>query len=360
MSDQHLKYRVAPVAILIALFGSSLASAQAEQSPHRSTRPEGELDTFLNPISDHLPTKLDVLQHAIYDLEQKLTQMMFIQQHGEHVHFEKVWFGNYDGDTTPGFVAQPRHLDDGRRYPALVMVHGGFHGRLDESDFTNIRRAVDEGYIVIFPEYRGSRGYGKNHYDAIDYGGKEVDDVLASADYLAARRPHVDPDRIAVMGRSHGGMIALLAAQRAPNRFRAAVSDVGIADLLAWMEYKPEYRRLDMANQPMFGGKLPEEDPQPYAHVSPINHVDALEIPVLVMATTGDRIVPSGLHAEPLAERLRAAGKEFEYQLYDRAPGGHLYAHADTPEGDDARNRTFEFLRRHTATRIGSEDNNGR
>jgi dipeptidyl aminopeptidase/acylaminoacyl peptidase len=325
--------------------------AQEERSPHRSTRPEGELDSFINPISDDVPTKLTLLQHAIYDLEQKLTHLMFVQQHGESVSFEKVWFGNYDGDITPGFVAGPRAIEPGRRYPAIVMVHGGFHGRLDESDFDTLRRAVEEGYVVIFPEYRGSRGYGKNHYDAIDYGGKEVDDVLAAADYLAARRDYVDPDRIAVMGRSHGGMIALLAAQRAPKRFRAAVSDVGIADLLAWMEYKPEYRRQDMARQPMFGGALPEEDPTPYMDVSPINHVEALEIPVLVLATTGDRIVPSGVHAEPLAERLRAAGNDFEFHLYDRAPGGHLYAYADTPESRDSKDRVFDFFRRHVAPR---------
>lgn len=351
MACQCFNRRVPAVAVLISLLISSHASAQPEQSPHRSTRLEGELDTFLNPISDHIPTKLEVLQHAIYDLEQKLTQMMFLQQHGEKVSFEKVWFGNHDGDITPGFVAGPRQLEEGRRYPAVVMVHGGFHGRLDESDFATLRRAVDEGFVVIFPEYRGSRGYGKNHYDAIDYGGKEVNDVLAAAEYLASRRAYVDPDRIAVMGRSHGGMIALLAAQRSPATFRAAVSDVGIADLLVWMEYKPEYRRLDMARQPMFGGKLPEEDPAPYAYVSPINHVDALEIPVLLLATTGDRIVPSGVHTEPLAERMQAAGKEFEYHLYDRAPGGHLYAYADTPEGQDSQNRAFDFLRRHTSPR---------
>lgn len=325
--------------------------AQEERSPRRSTRPEGELDSFINPISDDVPTKLTVLQHAIYDLEQKLIYMMFLQQHGESVSFEKVWFGNYDGDITPGFVAGPKTLEHDRSYPAIVMVHGGFHGRLEESDFTTMRRAVEEGYIVIFPEYRGSRGYGKNHYDAIDYGGKEVDDVLAAADYVATRRAYVDPDRIAIMGRSHGGMIALLAAQRAPNRFAAAASDVGIADLLAWMGYKPEYRRQDMARQPMFDGVRPEEDATPYMHVSPINHVDSLRIPVLVLATTGDRIVPSGLHAEPLAERLREAGKDFEYHLYDRAPGGHLYAYADTPESADSKDRVFAFFRRHVMAR---------
>lgn len=336
-----------PLALAAALAAAPALEAQQEVSPHRSTRPEGELDTYINPIADDVPTKLEVLQHAIYDLEQKLTHMMFLQQHGEQLSFEKVWFGNYDGDTTPAFLAGPKSLEPGRRYPAIVMVHGGFHGRLDESDFATLRRAVDEGYVVIFPEYRGSRGYGKNHYDAIDYGGKEVDDVLAAADYLAARRAYVDPERIAVMGRSHGGMIALLAAQRAPDRFRAAASDVGIADLLAWMEYKPDYRRLDMARQPMFGGKLPEEDPTPYQQVSPINHVAALKIPVLVLATTGDRIVPSGLHAEPLADRLRAAGKDFEFHLYDRAPGGHLYAHADTPEGQDSEDRVIAFFHKH-------------
>ena len=59
-----------------------------------------------------------------------------------------------------------------RKYPAIVAVHGGFHYSLDDEYFGFIERFVSEGYVVMFPEYRGSRGYGKEWYDAQEYGGR--------------------------------------------------------------------------------------------------------------------------------------------------------------------------------------------
>jgi len=69
-----------------------------------------------------------------------------------------------------------------------------------------VKEAVQRGYVVITPDYRGSNGYGAAHYNAIDYGGKELDDVMAAYDYLKTL-PYVDPDRVGIMGWSHGGFI---------------------------------------------------------------------------------------------------------------------------------------------------------
>jgi dipeptidyl aminopeptidase/acylaminoacyl peptidase len=228
-------------------------------------------------------------------------------------------------------------------------VHGGYHSSFDAEFFPHVARAVAEGYVVVFPEFRGSRGYGKAHYDAQDYGGKDVDDVLAAADYLA-RRPGVDGARLGIVGISRGGMTALLAIEREPRRFAAAVDIVGLTDFVAYMSYKPDFRRRDVAKTPRFRG-LPGENLPAYMEVSPINHVDRIETPLLILATTHDDIVPVQLHTQRLIDALKARGKPFESKIYDRAPGGHGFYHGDTPEARDAAARVTEFLKKHLKSR---------
>jgi dipeptidyl aminopeptidase/acylaminoacyl peptidase len=227
-----------------------------------------------------------------------------------------------------------------------VVVHGSYHGSFGPDIFPLIARAVAEGYCVIFPEYRGSRGYGQEHYDAIDFGGKEVDDVVAAADYLA-ERGLAPADRTAIYGRSKGGMVALLAIERFPKRFKAAVDVVGIADMVAYMAYKPGFRGADVAKQPMFHGKSIAQDAGPYIEVSPLNHIKDIETPLLVEGTTGDKTAPVQLHTGRVIELLKAYGKPFESKIYDQAPGGHVFSEVDSAQARDSEDRVFDFLKRH-------------
>ena len=212
------------------------------QEASKGARREGDLQTFINPEASDLNTKLEVLQQTLYEVNQKLTNLTFMQRNGDRIRMERVMYANSDHGLTPAYVFTPAGAEKEKRYPGLVAVHGGYHFSLDEEFFGFIERAVAEGYVLIFPEYRGSRGYGAEHYKAQDYGGKDVTDVLDAADYLASRAA-VDPARLGIMGRSRGGMIALLAIERSPKKFRAAVDVVGITDFVAYMSYKPEYRR---------------------------------------------------------------------------------------------------------------------
>jgi dipeptidyl aminopeptidase/acylaminoacyl peptidase len=326
-------------ALAAALLLASLVWARAEPQGQRR---EGELQPFINPEAKDLDTKLEVLQQALYEVDQKLTNLTFAQRYGDRIRMERVMFPNPDHELTPGYVFTPIPLEKGKRYPGLVAVHGGYHYCFNEEFFGYVERAVAEGYVVIFPEYRGSRGYGAEHYKAQDYGGKDVDDVLAAADYLAARAS-VDPARLGIVGRSRGAMIALLAIERAPKRFKAAVDVVGIADFVAYMSYKPDYRRQDVARTPRFGG-TPAENLPAYVEASPIAHVDKIETPLLIHATTFDRTVPVQLHTERLIDALKARGKVFESKIYDRAPGGHSFSQGDSEPGRDSIDRIFVFL----------------
>jgi dipeptidyl aminopeptidase/acylaminoacyl peptidase len=315
------------------------------QEASKGGRREGDLQTFINPEATDLNAKLEVLQQSLYEVNQKLTNLTFMQRYGERIRMERVMYPNSDHGLTPGYVFTPARAEKEKRYPGLVAVHGGYHFSLDEEFFGFIERAVAEGYVVIFPEYRGSRGYGAEHYKAQDYGGKDVTDVLDAADYLASRAA-VDPARLGIMGRSRGAMIILLAIERSPKKFRAAVDVVGITDFVAYMSYKPEYRRQDVAKNARFGG-TPFENLPAYLDASPLAHVDKIETPLLIHATTFDRTVPVQLHTERLIDALKARGKNFEAKIYDRAPGGHGFSQGDTEPSRDSADRIFAFLAKH-------------
>ncbi|MCP4727776.1 MAG: alpha/beta fold hydrolase, partial [bacterium] len=117
----------------------------------------------------------------------------------------------------PVYIFQPLEKRGPKGHAALVWVHGGVHGDFTEMYFRFVPEAVKRGYIVLAPEYRGSTGYGPDHYFAIDYGGYEVDDCLTAVDHIVENMPHVDPDRIGIWGLSHGGFIALHSVFRDDN-----------------------------------------------------------------------------------------------------------------------------------------------
>ncbi|MGH6737863.1 MAG: alpha/beta hydrolase family protein, partial [Bradyrhizobium sp.] len=117
------------------------------------------------------------------------------------MHEEKITYRSKAGDMDiPAFVFQPLKLRGPKGHAALVWVHENIRGHLYEHYIPYIREAVAKGYIIIAPEYRGSIGYGKEFYDAIDYGGNEVDDVVTAVDVLKSKYPAVDPARIGIIG----------------------------------------------------------------------------------------------------------------------------------------------------------------
>ena len=225
-------------------------------------------------------------------------------------------------------------------------MHGGFHYSLDDEFFGFIERFVREGYVVIFPEYRGSRGYGEERYDAQEYGGADIDDVLSAAEHLAEASRTSNRRTLGIVGRSRGGMVTLLAIERQPKRFKAAVDVVGLADFLMYMAYKPEYRRQEVAKEPHFGA-CRSTTCEEYIDVSPVNHVAKIETPLLVHATTYDPHRPPPAAYRTAGRALKAHGKEHEYKLYERAPGGHGYSDGDTPEARDSLDRIVDFLAKH-------------
>ena len=270
------------------------------------------------------------------------------------MRMEKITYRSRAGDLDiPAFVFRPLKESGHSRRPALVWVHEDIRGHLYEHYVPYIREAAARGYIVIAPEYRGSIGYGQAFYDAIDYGGREVDDVVAAADVLRANYPEVDPGRIGIIGWSHGGLITLLAIFRNPTAFDAAAAIVPVTNLIARLERKGVQKQralIDPANR--FGG-APSERPEVYKDRSPLFQVNRLRIPLLVHVARNDEDV--NIEEDlPLVDALRAEKPSLAVtKVYDHPAGGHVFDRRvnmstwepeNTPEQVDSWSRIWKFL----------------
>ncbi|HLJ50209.1 MAG TPA: alpha/beta fold hydrolase [Bryobacteraceae bacterium] len=238
----------------------------------------------------------------------------------------------------------PKKLDRTRKQsqPLIVLVHGGVHANEDTSDAHIVRELVEQGYSIITTDYRGSTGYGRGFYEQIDYGGREVDDVYAGRNWMLETYDFLDPKRVGIVGWSHGGLITLMNIFQHPHDYAVAYAGVPVSDLVARMGYEPEgYRALYSA--PYHIGKTVREDVGEYRRRSPVNHVEDLDTPLLIHTNTNDEDV-NVLEVEHLIEALKAAGKKFEYKIYQNAPGGHHFNRTDTKMARDSRHEVYVFL----------------
>ena len=221
----------------------------------------------------------------------------------------------------PAYLFEPLVKRGPRGHAAMVWVHGGVHGQWGSGLLPFVKEAVQRGYVIVTPDYRGSTGYGKDHYLAIDYGGREIDDVESAVAYLKTL-PYVDPDRIGIMGWSHGGFIAAHVAMRKHPVVKASAAIVPVTNLVFRLSYKgPGYQRSYAAESTIKG--LPFEKPEEYIKRSPLYHVEDLSIPLLVHVSTNDQDV-NYVEDQQLVWKLRALKPDLsETMVYtDPAPWG--------------------------------------
>jgi dipeptidyl aminopeptidase/acylaminoacyl peptidase len=252
----------------------------------------------------------------------------------------------------PAYVFTPKKLPPGQKAPLLVYVHGGIHDNFQTGQVSVgyqsggvhvLRELMAEGYVVVAPEYRGSTGYGQSFYDQIDYGGAEIDDTYAARNWAVESLPQVDAERVGIIGWSHGGYHALFNVFNWPKAYKVAYAGVPVSDLVQRMGYKGQGYRDIFAG---FIGKQAVDNPAEYRRRSPVSHVAKLETPLLVHTNTNDEDV-NVMEVEHLIAALKAAGKKFEYKVYQDAPGGHSFNRLDTPLARESRREIYAFLARH-------------
>jgi dipeptidyl aminopeptidase/acylaminoacyl peptidase len=341
--------RVRPIPILLTL--TLAASSFADESP-----PEGELAARVQALEK----KLDAASTAIEALAKKVDDVLWFDRVGDVAEVDKLYVPtvpNPRGKETYGienerhpfrmwtYLFVPKGVDRKGKHPLLLLPHGGVHADFDTYYTHVVRELMAEGYVVVAPEYRGSTGYGREYREAIDYGGLEVDDVVAARDWAVETLAFVDPARVGILGWSHGGLIALMAAFDHPAKFQAAYAGVPVSDLLARMGYQTDdYRGLFSAKHHI--GKTANESVEEYRRRSPVWNVHKLGIPLLVHTTTNDRDV-NVVEVEALINALKAAGKDFQHKVYTDAPGGHSFNRMDSSLARASRREIYQFLGRH-------------
>jgi acetyl esterase/lipase len=274
------------------------------------------------------------------------------------VDYQKIsYYSSVDGMEIPAYVYQPLEKRGEGGHPAMVWVHGGVHGNWGSTMWPFVREAVERGYVVIAPEYRGSTGYGQEHHNAIDYGALEVDDCMDAYGWMVENLPHVDPERVGMMGWSHGGFITIHSITREDHPFKAGAAIVPVTNLIFRLSLKgPRYQRSFSTQKDIQG--LPFEQEEKYYARSPYYQVDDLKTPLLVHVATNDEDVDFE-EGSPLIFKLRDMHPLLtETRIYiDPEPWGSSVGHAfsrrvnretlerdDSPSQIDSWNRTWTFF----------------
>lgn len=298
------------------------------------------------------------IEHEIDTIQRQIDDVLWYQRVGDVADIEQVTItGPPPANDTrrlekegnqvkvPSYVFTPSDADSDETYPVLVFAHGGVHANFDTMYANIVREMIDQGYIIIAPEYRGSTGYGEDHYKLIDYGGREVEDTWAAREWIVAHHDLVDPDRVGVIGWSHGGLHALFNAFNHPEGYACAYAGVPVTDLVARMGYKEQaYRDLYEADYHI--GKAGWEDPDEYRDRSPAWHANELKIPLRVHATRNDGDL-NEMEIDRLIEAFDAHDKQVEFEFHDEAPGAHKFERIDTAFAKKSRGRLYAFLADH-------------
>ena len=339
------------------VIGASVSTAQDQ--PRSTPRQNVKMDSaraaqlYVSNRSDDHPQR----DHE-RDMQGKArTDSIYAARSRGVMDFQKISYrSSADGMTIPAYLFAPISKRGTRGHAAMVWVHGGVHGDWGETMLPFVKEAVQRGYVIITPDYRGSTGHGAAHYNAIDYGGKELDDVASAYDYLKTLS-YVDPDRVGIMGWSHGGFITAHLVFREQHPFKAGAAIVPVTNLVFRLSYKgPGYQRSFSTQRELQG--LPFERNADYIKRSPLYHVDNLKVPILVHVATNDEDV-NYVEDQQLVDALRSRKPELaETKTYvDPAPWGASVGHAfsrrvdprtlervDSPAQIDSWNRTWVFF----------------
>lgn len=222
---------------------------------------------------------------------------------------EVVHYNTRDGLDLEGILIRPLHEKQGRRYPLIVVVHGGPESHHSNGWLTSYSRpgqfAAARGYAVFYPNYRGSTGRGVefSKLDQADYAEEEFNDLVDGADHLI-EAGLVDRDKVGVTGGSYGGFAAAWCATALSDRFAASVMFVGISEQIS------KFGTTDIPNE-MFdvhARRWPWDYWDWFRERSPVYHVEKARTPILILAGKDDtRVHPS--QSMVLYRYLKTLGK---------------------------------------------------
>ncbi|HKK46866.1 MAG TPA: prolyl oligopeptidase family serine peptidase, partial [Balneolaceae bacterium] len=251
-----------------------------------------------------------------------------------------------DGQTKLSMsVLHPLHMQDGKKYPVVVFVHGAgvlqnvYKGWSDhyyrEYMFNQYLNA--HGYYVIEVDYRQSTGYGRKfREDVTNWMGKyETQDIEDGIKYLAGHYAQADTSRVGIYGGSYGGFMSLYATSVAPSYFDCAAALRAVTN---WENY---YHTNPWYTMPRLG--KPKTDSLNYARSSPITYVDQLKRPILILHGLKDNNVGFQDAAQYINKLIQTGGKDFQMMMYP----SERHSFTDPDDWYDEYSRIYHFMNQH-------------
>ena len=238
-----------------------------------------------------------------------------------------VWYESSDGLRIHAWHLPAGHGEVPR--PAVVFPHGGPDFQTYDMWSPDLQSMSQSGFAVLAPNFRGSTGYGAEfrNMNRSDIGGGDLEDVVAGAKWLAEQR-EIDNSKIAVLGGSYGGYIALMALTKRPEVFAAGVAYVPVTD---WLEtYELNDATMRKGTEELFGGS-PEMKQELYCDRSPINFVSNIRSPVLITAGRNDPTCPIQ-PIEKFVKKLEKMKHPHEFIVAEKE--GHGSARVDSLKKD--------------------------
>ena len=307
-------------------------------------------------VEDKLDKYFENLDHKLNSIEKLTDDILWYHKVGDVARIDKVYMtgpplwkeknptalGAGDPVKFWSYVFVPVDIDPSKKYPLIVFPHGGVHSDFGTYYTHIIRELMVQQYVVVAAEYRGSTGYGKGHYEKIDYGGLEIEDVNSSREFMLSNCEFVDKNRVGIIGWSHGGLIALMNVFEHPENYKVAYAGVPVSDLIARMGYQTQGYR-DLYSVDYHIGKTAHNDLEEYRRRSPAWQAHKLQTPLLIHTNTNDDDV-NVLEVEHLIKSLKAENKKFEYKIYEEIPGGHSFNRMDTKIAREIRLEIYRFL----------------
>jgi dipeptidyl aminopeptidase/acylaminoacyl peptidase len=213
---------------------------------------------------------------------------------------EEITYTSFDGKKIQAWAQKPPDFDPKKKYPLILNIHGGPHGAYGYIFEHEFQWMAAKGYVVLYPNPRGSTTYGQEFGNIIQYHypGDDFKDLMAGVDELI-RRGYIDEKRLGVTGGSGGGLLTNWVVGHT-TRFAAAVSQRDIASWAAWW-YSADFTLF----QPNWFRKPPFEDSQDYVERSPITYINEVKTPLMLILGDADWRTPEGAGGEEMFRALK-------------------------------------------------------
>lgn len=213
---------------------------------------------------------------------------------------EEIWYTSFDGKRIQAWLQKPPDFDAGKKYPLILNIHGGPHAAYGFVFDHEFQWMAAKGYLVLYPNPRGSTSYGQDFGNVIQYHypGDDYKDLMAGVDEVL-HRGYIDASKLGVTGGSGGGLLTNWVVGQT-TRFAAAVSQRDIAD---WRDFW--YTADFTLFQESWFKAPPFEDPEDYKTRSPITYINNVKTPLMLILGEADYRTPPGAGGEQMFRALK-------------------------------------------------------